>query len=439
MARLGHLAKAAFGVIVAFSMAACAAAGDWPQFLGPRSDGIVHDAKGLARAWPPAGPKILWQQPVGEGFGGAAIWGDSVLLLDRDGDAGDKLRRFSLADGREVWHYNCAAPGKLDWNGSRSTPATDGNLVFCIGLFGQISAVRFSDGSPVWKKDLLADWGANKPEWAVATSPLLCGDWVIVMPWGSKAVLVAYEKATGKVAWATPRLNSEEEGYESPVPMKFDGRDMILALGSQGCLIGVDARTGEQLFERLVYPQNKAWENIPSPLPIGDGRIFFTCGSGHGSVMLKLERLTAEEERAPENRGRQYKVTQLWANKNLGSKCGQALLHNGYIYGNSFDVGGGLRCINLDGQIKWDSKVNFDLGNLIIADGLIYIIQGDDGNLCMAEASPAGYKELGRAQVLAPPHPWAPPAFKDGKLVIRDMHNIYCLDVTAAGNGESAR
>ena len=57
----------------------------------------------------------------------------------------------------------------------------------------------------------------------------------------------------------------------------------------------------------------------------------------------------------------------------------------------------------------------------------------------MAEASPSGYKELGRTKMLAPPEPWAPPAFKDGKLVIRDMHKIYCLDVTAAGNAASGK
>ena len=123
----------------------------------------------------------------------------------------------------------------------------------------------------------------------------------------------------------------------------------------------------------------------------------------------------------------------------MGSKCAQALFYNGYIYGNSSDVGGGLRCITLDGQVKWDSKVGFDLGNLIIADGLIYVIQGGSGELCMAEASPDGYKELGRAPMLAPPEPWAPLAFKDGKLVVRDKHNIHCLDVTAAANGAAGR
>lgn len=431
---------AAFGMIVAFGMAACAAAEDWPQFLGPQSDGVVHDAKGLARAWPPTGPKILWQQPVGEGYGGAAIYGDSVLLLDRVDDEGDSLRRFNLADGNEVWHYSYAAPGKIDHNGGRSTPATDGNMAFSIGPHGQISAVKFSDGSLVWKKNLLADWGANSPQWGVSTSPLLYGDFVIVMPWGRKAVLVAYEKATGKVAWATPNLKGVEEEYESPILMKFDGRDIVLALGMQGYLIGVDAKTGAQLFEHLVYSKSgNGWWDIPSPLPIGDGRIFFTNGYGRGAVMLKLARLTDEEKLRPENHGRQYTVTQLWANKNMGSKCAQALLYDGYIYGNSSDVGGGLRCITLDGQIKWDSKVGFDLGNLIIADGLIYIVQGGDGKLCMAEASPDGYKELARAPILATPEPWAPLAFKDGKLVVRDMHKIYCLDVTAAGNGAAGQ
>ena len=272
-----RIKAAAFGMIVAFGMTACAAAADWPQFLGPQSDGVVHDAKGLARAWPTAGPKILWQQPVGPGFGGAAIYGDSVLLLDRDDDQADVLRRFNLASGKEVWRYAYAAPGGVDHNGGRSTPATDGNMVFSIGMHGQISAVKFSDGSLVWKKNLLADWGAHSPQWAVSTSPLLYGDWVIVMPWGKKAALVAYEKATGKVAWTTPNPKDVGEEYQSPILMKLDGRDMILANGMQGYLIGVDAKTGKQLWEHQVWPRGNGWWEIPSPEVIGDGRIFMTC------------------------------------------------------------------------------------------------------------------------------------------------------------------
>jgi len=410
--------------LAALGASAAASAADWPQYLGPKRDGVAHDAKGLARAWPEGGPKKLWDTAVGEGYGGAAIYGDSVFLLDRVDDTGDLLRRFSLADGTEAWKYAYDARGKFDHNGGRSTPATDGQFVYSIGPLGHISAVKFSDGSFVWKGNLLTDWDAKLPEWASATSPLLYGDWVIVAPWGKKAALVAYEKATGHVVWTTPNPKGVALEYQSPVTMTLGGRDMVLATGHQGYLIGVDAKTGKQLFDYDGFP--KKGSNIPSPVVIGDGRIFITGGYGAGGAMIQVE---------PEGTG--YKVAELWKNGNMGSKCAQALLWKGFIYGNSFDDNGrGLRCLTLDGQAKWDSKdstgKNFNLGYLIIADGLIYIIDGANGDLYMAEATPDGYKPLGKASFLRPPEPWAPLAFKDGKLVIRDMHKMVCLDVTAA-------
>jgi len=422
------LRKAAVcGALVALGVSAAAFAADWPQYLGPQRDGVVHDAKGLARAWPPAGPKLLWETPVGPGYGGAAIYGDSVFLLDRAGDTGDILRRFNLADGNEIWKYAYDAPAKFDHNGGRSTPATDGQFVYSIGPVGHISAVKFSDGSFVWKANLLTDWDAKRPKWAVATSPLLYGDWVIMAPWGKKAALVAYEKATGKVVWTTPNPRGVILDYQSPVIMTLGGRDIILASGQKGYLIGADAKTGKELFnyDGFVSKADSCW-GIPSPVDIGDGRVFMTGGYKLGSAMIRVE---------PE--GTRYKVTELWKNDNMGSKCAQALLWNGFIYGNSFsDDGRGLRCLTLDGQLKWDSKAstgkNFNLGNLIIADGLIYIIDGANGDLHMAEATPDGYKPLGKASFLRPPEPWAPLAFKDGKLVIRDMHKMFCLDVTTA-------
>jgi len=404
-------------------VAACALAADWPQYLGPQRDGVTHDAHDLARSWPNEGPKVLWQTPVGLGYGGAATYGDSVFLLDREDDARDVLRRINIADGKDIWQYPYDAPGKFDHNGSRPTPATDGNRIFSIGPFGAIRAVNFSDGSPLWQGDLLKDWDAKIPQWGVSTSPLLYGDWVIIMPWGKKGALAALDKATGTPVWVTPNPKGVIEEYQSPVPMTLDGQDMILAAGRQGYLIGVDAKTGRQLWEYDGFPKT-GWQ-IPSPLPIGDGRIFLTGGYGAGCVMIKVE-----------HRDGQYNVTELFKNKNMGSKCGQALLWDGYIYGNSSDVGGGLRCLTLDGQVKWDSKRSgggtFNLGNMIIADGLIYIINGGNGDITMAEASPEAYNQLARASLLALPEPWAPLAFKDGKLIARDMHKMYCLDATAS-------
>ncbi len=83
---------------------------------------------------------------------------------------------------------------------------------------------------------------------------------------------------------------------------------------------------------------------------------------GQGSVMLRIER-----------QGEKHKVTQLWKNTKWAAQARQALLHEGHLDGNSADLGGGLRCLTLDGEVQWDSKAGhqreFDLGNLIIAGG----------------------------------------------------------------------
>jgi outer membrane protein assembly factor BamB len=403
---------------------------------------VAHGAAGLARAWPPGGPKVLWKVPVGEGYGGAAIHGDSVFILDRVGDTGDALRRIRLADGKELWRYAYDAPGKYAHGGSRSTPATDGNLVYSIGPYGHVIAVRFADGVLAWKADLLGDWGAKRPHWCVSSSPLLMEERMIVMPWGAKAALVAYDKKTGAVLWTTPNPKAIDQEYQSPVPMTYDGREMVLAAGKQGYLIGADARTGRLLWECEAFPKGNFW-HIVSPLPIEGGRIFMTSGYKRGSVMLALRALSEEEKRKPERRDREYKVVELWRNQNMGSHCAQVLYYKGYLYGNSFDVGGGpsaalsggLRCLTLDGKIVWDSaaqKRRFDLGSLLIADGLVYIQQGKTGELVMAEATPEGYRELGAALFLDPGENWAALALKDGKLLVRDQaHRLACVEVGA--------
>jgi outer membrane protein assembly factor BamB len=399
-------------------------AADWPQFLGPDSNGIASDAKGLPRQWPATGPKVMWTTSVGIGYAGPAIFGDSVLILDREGDAKDVLRRIGLKDGKDVWRFDYDAPGKLDHNGSRSTPATDGKLVFCIGPFGQIHAVNFADGKEVWKADLLKDWEAVKPNWGVSTSPLLYGKWVIMAPWGKKAALVAYEKETGKVAWTTLNPKGIIQDYQSPVAMKLAGREMIVSNGRQGYMIGVDAMTGTQLWEYTGYAASKKGWNIPSPIQAPDDRVLITGGYGAGSAMIKIEA-----------QGDQFVVKELWKNLNMGTKCNQALVYNGFIYCNSADVGKGLICLTFDGEVKWDSKAQnktFDMGDILIADGLIFVLHGKSGDLYMVEASPEGYKELGKASLLSAGENWAPMAYANGKLIIRDYaKQMVCLDLMA--------
>jgi outer membrane protein assembly factor BamB len=342
-----------------------------------------------------------------------------VHILARETGRRDILRRLRLSDGEEVWRYAYDAPGRIDHPGSRSTPATDGEMVYSVGAIGHLKAVRFSDGQVVWEKHLLSDWGGKLPSWAVSQSPLMLGDKVIVAPWGPRAAVVAYDKRTGEVLWTTPNPRGVDLDYQSVVPMMLDGRQTIVSSGRHGYTIGLDAATGQQLWEFAGY--NCQWQ-VPSPTIIDGNRILLTGGYGAGSVMFQVV-----------GAGGGYRTQVVWQNKNLGSHIGQALLYNGHIYANSQDTRGGLRCLSLDGRIVWDSaqsRRRFERGNLIIAGELVFIVDGSNGDLIVADTDPSGYKELATVKVLGGKEAWAPLAYSNGMLVLRDQQKLVCLSLT---------
>jgi len=71
----------------------------------------------------------------------------------------------------------------------------------------------------------------------------------------------------------------------------------------------------------------------------------------------------------------------------------------------------------------------FELGGFLLADGMFFVLDGVSGALRLIEASTTEYKELASAQVLSGGDVWGPPALSNGRLVIRDMNQMYCLQV----------
>jgi len=72
----------------------------------------------------------------------------------------------------------------------------------------------------------------------------------------------------------------------------------------------------------------------------------------------------------------------------------------------------------------------------MIADGLIYVMD-DHGLLTIAEATTEAYKPLATAAVIPDGHDsWGPMALVAGRLIVRDMTKMVCLDVSKEGSGE---
>ena len=93
--------------------------------------------------------------------------------------------------------------------------------------------------------------------------------------------------------------------------------------------------------------------------------------------------------------------------------------------------------MNFDGKEVWtsDGKASFDLGSFLLADGMFFVLEGKTGMLRLIEANTTAYKELASAQVLSGQDVWGPMALSDGKLVLRDLTKMVCLDVR--GNNEA--
>jgi outer membrane protein assembly factor BamB len=186
---------------------------------------------------------------------------------------------------------------------------------------------------------------------------------------------------------------------------------------SSGGAVGVSAVNGKLFWED---PEWTIRTNVPSPLSLGDGRIFFTAGYNRGSRMIQVQK-----------DGNGFAVQKLYELEAdvFGAEQQTPIWYQGHIFGIRADEQ--LVCMNPNGNIVWTSgsSVKFGLGPFAIADGLIYALD-DHGLLRMAEASVEGYKPLAEAQVLNGHDAWGPMAFASGRLIIRDLTKMVCLDIS---------
>lgn len=425
-----HELKAS-AMAVALLAAAPGAMSDWPNFLGPDRTNIVS-ADGLARQWEPDGPKVLWECPVGSGFAGPAVMGDEVFLLDRVDNARDVLRCLDFATGSELWSVGYDAPGKYSFEGSRSTPSVDAAHVFTVGPLGHLTCISRAEKTIVWSVHLLDEFGAKRPTWVVAQSPLLYRDTVIAAPQGTEAGVVAFRRESGEVVWKSAPI-AADMSYASPLLTTLGGVDQVVMLSGKApdgtTVAGVDARSGAVLWQYRGGWQCKI--PITSPVFIGDGRIFLTGEYGAGSAMI---RVTKE--------GDTWKVDELYLTQVCGAQLQQPLLHDAHLYMNSNGNKrrDGFACIDLDGNLKWktDRKPNFERGPMIMAGGLIYAMDGRTGALALIEPSPEAFRLICQAQVFevepnrkGGKQAWGPMALVDGRLLLRDQNTLKCLDVSA--------
>lgn len=383
---------------------------DWPQWRGPERNGLSKDT-GLLKQWPATGPSVVWKADgLGEGYGSLALKGDRIFVQGTKGEA-SAVFALNRADGKLVWSTALGPKGsERRGNGPRATPTIDEDRMYVLTENGDLACLRVRDGSAVWRKNILKEFGGSNPGWMISESPLVDGNRVIVTPGGKTGGMVAFDKMNGNVIWASKDF-SDEAAYSSPIVVDVGGVRTILNFTSQSA-IGVRANDGKLMW-RHNSPANGT-ANCTTPV-FADNKVFFTSAYGTGAALLGLTAQSGE-----------VKAQELYFTKDMMNHHGGVVLVNGYLYGFSNNV---LTCLEFaTGKRMWQNR-SVGKGSLTYADGMLFLL-GEENQVGLAEATPSAYVEKGRFSIADTGRPsWAHPVVIGGKLYIRNQSSLTVYDV----------
>jgi len=259
--------------------------GGWPQFRGPDRTGISRET-GLLKEWPAGGPPLAWKA-AGLGTANAApsVAGGKIFGMSYRGQD-EYVWALEEATGKALWSQRIAAAnfavGRQAFDGPGCTPTVVGERLYVIGMSGDLVCLQAADGTVVWQKNLVRDFGGAVPRWGYAESPLVDGDRVIATPGGREATLVALNRATGEVVWKAPVGSGA--GYSSAIVANVEGKRQYIQFLAAG-VVGVAADDGRPLW-RYASPANRT-ANCSAPI-FHDGHVFAASGYNTGGGLAKL-------------------------------------------------------------------------------------------------------------------------------------------------------
>lgn len=379
----------------------------WTNFRGPKRDGN-YEATPILTSWPANGLTAIWKQPVGLGFASFSIAdGRAFTIEQRRGQ--EVVVAYDVGTGRELWTQSWSAVFTDDTgDGPRTTPTWDQGRLYALGATGELRCLDANSGSIIWGKNILSENGAQNLTWAMAASPLIVDDKVIVLPGGSNGKsVVAYNKMTGAPVW---KVLDDQQAYVSPMLVDLAGRRQVVVVSSSR-VVGLVPETGALLWS---YP----WKvdsgiNVSQPIMVDKNRFFISSGYGKGAALVEVK-----------GSGQSFTATTIWENVNMKNKFNSSVLYNGYVYGLDEGI---LTCLDVNtGERKWKGG-RYGYGQLLLASGHL-ILTSDTGDLALVKASPDQYTEVARFPALQG-KTWNIPAIADGRLLVRNGNEMAAYDI----------
>lgn len=279
-------------LLLAFVLAVSAAptrADNWPQWRGPKNDGLSAE-KNLPIEWD-ADKNVVWKLKLpGMGAGTPVVWGDKIFFTSVDGD--NIVLMCVTTDGKEKWKKelsNTGAkryrnPSGADVSDASASCSTDGKHVWACSGNGNLACFTV-DGTQVWTLDL-QKYGKYNIQFGCHWTPVLYKDklYLQVMHRNTQIVL-ALEAATGKEVWKKDRpgfgMGESPDTYASAFIWEGKGEALLIAHGNDYCTAH-KLDTGEEVWrvQGLNPSSNRAWRFVSCPLVTSDLIVVPSCKTG---------------------------------------------------------------------------------------------------------------------------------------------------------------
>ena len=234
---------------------------DWPQWRGPRRDGICR-RQDLLPEWPEEGPRLLWKfDGLGAGWSSPIVVGPRLYIT---GDLQEDLVIFALdRQGTLQWQTRNGESWTGPYPGARACCAYSAGRLYHLNAHGRMACLDAASGKELWAVQVLERFGGKEITWGLSECLLVDGPRVVVTPAGGKSLVAALDKQDGRTVWTTAPSDDDRAAHASPILFRHAGRRQIAGCSSvRG--FGVDADTGELLW--TVPLKNPHGVNAATPV-----------------------------------------------------------------------------------------------------------------------------------------------------------------------------
>ncbi len=411
-------------LLVYVAVTASVSAGDWPQFRGPRANGM-SDEQELPLEWTST-RNVRWKCPLPRPGNGSPIVAEGRVWVACAEDEEGKRRGLFCLDrrtGQVLWKRIVEYPEKSATHQTNpycgSTPAYHAGRVVVWHASAGLHCYDV-DGKVLWSRNL----GQFEHMWGYGSSPIVYQGRVILFtgPSHERMFIGAYDLQTGQTLWETEEpfegdgdrnaAGNYMGSWTTPMVVQVKGQDqVVVSLPTR--VVGYDIDTGQILWwcEGLRGPRG----DLAYSSPVSDGRILVTTGGYQGPSLAVL---LGESGNLTEN-------ARLWRKEQNPQSIGSGILL-GDVYYMANAGPGTLQCIEAKtGKVLWTERGGANYwSSIVYGAGRAYVTDQNGTTLVFAPNT----EKLVRLASNPLGEPCnATPALSDGEIFIRTFQHLFCI------------